>query len=164
LANHIVLFEPQNPHNSGNIARTCAGTNTVLHFILPLGFDMKDKQLKRAGLDYWESVEIHYHQTFSEFLCEIDTSRLFVVSNQGEEIYSDKNYSETGDYYFLFGNESGKLPENSTSANHLCVPMNNTHIEALNLSNMAALVIFEVLRQQGFPTMALSYDNEKIER
>ena len=120
MTNHIVLFEPLFPANTGNIARTCAGTDTVLHLIKPLGFSTDDKHMKRAGLDYWDKVKVVYHDDLVAFLDSIDLDHLYIVSKFAERDYSEVNYT----------------------------------IRALNLSNTAAIVIYEALRQQGFPNLA----------
>ena len=105
MTNHIALFEPLMPANTGNIARTCAGTDTALHLIEPLGFKIDDKHLKRAGLDYWDSVDITYHADLQEFLASIpDLNQLYLVSKFADHDYSDVDYSDTSkDHYFLFG-------------------------------------------------------------
>ncbi|GLB47030.1 putative tRNA (cytidine(34)-2'-O)-methyltransferase [Philodulcilactobacillus myokoensis] len=156
MTNHIVLFEPLMPSNTGNIARTCAGTDTVLDLIKPLGFSVDDKHLKRAGLDYWNKVNIHYHDNLPAFMKSMKPkSKLFLVSKFAEKDYTENNYSNhiDGDYYFMFGKETTGLPEPFMRKNQekaIRIPQDDTHIRALNLSNSCAIVIFEVLRQQNF--------------
>lgn len=155
MANHIVLFEPLMPANTGNIARTCAGTNTVLHLIEPLGFSTDDKYLKRAGLDYWDKVKVIYHKNLPAFMATLKaTDHLYLVSKFAPQSYCDVNYSDTNeDHYFLFGKETTGLPEAFMRQNEekcIRIPQNDDHIRALNLSNTAAIVIYEVLRQQQF--------------
>lgn len=155
MTNHIVLFEPLMPANTGNIARTCAGTDTKLHLIKPLGFSVDDKHMKRAGLDYWDKVDITYHENLPEFIASIpDINKLFIVSKFASKDYSSPDYSAaTGDYYFLFGKETTGLPEpfmRQYPENAIRIPQDDTKIRALNLSNSAAIVIYEVLRQQDF--------------
>ncbi|MCC5890444.1 MAG: tRNA (cytidine(34)-2'-O)-methyltransferase, partial [Alkalibacterium sp.] len=132
MTNHIVLFEPQIPANTGNIARTCAGTNTTLHLIEPLGFKTDDKYLKRAGLDYWEAVDIHYHKNLADFMAYVGNRPLFLISKFAEKVYSDIDYSDTTkDYFFLFGKETTGLPEEfmrDHAEKCLRIPMDDTHV------------------------------------
>ena len=171
MRNHIVLFEPLMPANTGNIARTCAGTNTVLHLIKPLGFTINDKTVKRAGLDYWDKVEIVYHDNLPAFLETVpNIDRLFVVSKFAPKSYTEADYTKNendDDNYFLFGKETTGLPEAFMRKYEQCairIPQNDEHIRALNLSNSAAIVIYEALRQQSFPGLEMShlYDNDKL--
>ncbi|UQS86428.1 tRNA (cytidine(34)-2'-O)-methyltransferase [Nicoliella spurrieriana] len=156
MTNHIVLFEPLMPANTGNIARTCAGTDTVLDLIEPLGFSVDDKHLKRAGLDYWNKVNINYHHNLPDFIKGIKPdSKLFLVSKFAEQDYTQPDYSEMikGDFYFLFGKETTGLPEmfmRNNAEKAIRIPQDDSHIRALNLSNTCAIVIYEVLRQQQF--------------
>ena len=153
MTNHIVLFEPQIPANTGNIARTCAATNTPLHLIEPLGFSTDDKQLKRAGLDYWHDVEIYYYQNIEEFLKKVQQSSVHLITKLAEKTYDAINYADEEDHYFIFGKETTGLPEGLMQKyEHQClrVPMNDDHVRSLNLSNVAALVVYEALRQQEF--------------
>ncbi|MDO4903344.1 MAG: tRNA (uridine(34)/cytosine(34)/5-carboxymethylaminomethyluridine(34)-2'-O)-methyltransferase TrmL [Limosilactobacillus sp.] len=168
MTNHIVLFEPLFPANTGNIARTCAGTNTELHLIKPLGFSTDDKHMKRAGLDYWDKVKITYHEDLPSFLETIpDMNKLYIVSKFANHDYTDVDYTEDGDHYFLFGKETTGLPEQFMRKypdNAMRIPQNDDNIRALNLSNTAAIVIYEALRQQGFPKLARvhTYENDKL--
>ncbi|GAB2495814.1 tRNA (cytidine(34)-2'-O)-methyltransferase [Alkalibacterium psychrotolerans] len=168
MTNHIVLFEPQIPANTGNIARTCAGTNTSLHLIEPLGFKTDDKYLRRAGLDYWEAVDIHYHKSLEDFMAFVDDRPLFLISKFAEKVYSDIDYSDTEkDYFFLFGKETTGLPEEFMRDHPekcLRIPMNDTHVRSLNLSNTANILIYEALRQQDFPSLEKvhTYENDKL--
>lgn len=169
MTNHIVLFEPQIPANTGNIARTCAGTNTVLHLIHPLGFSTDDKQLKRAGLDYWYDVRIVNHDNLDAFLKNTQGKKVFYVTKFAHAVYSDVDYTGEDDVYFVFGKETTGLPEalmQANKANCVRVPMNDEHVRSLNLSNTAALVIYEALRQQGFPNLEKqhTYNTEKAEQ
>lgn len=153
LAIHIVLYQPQIPSNTGNIARTCAATDTVLHLIRPLGFSTDDKMLKRAGLDYWEFVDIHYYDSIEEFFTENDGGEFFFLTKFGQKTYSDFDYSEKEkDYFFIFGRETTGLPEEIRENNKeraLRIPMNN-NVRSLNLSNTAAILVYEALRQQNY--------------
>ncbi|MBD5805955.1 tRNA (uridine(34)/cytosine(34)/5-carboxymethylaminomethyluridine(34)-2'-O)-methyltransferase TrmL [Lactobacillus sp. 0.1XD8-4] len=158
MTNHIVLFEPLFPANTGNIARTCAGTNTELHLIKPLGFSTDDKHMKRAGLDYWDKVKITYHEDLPSFMETIpDIKHLYIVSKFATHDYTDVDYTDEGDHYFLFGKETTGLPERFMQKypeNAVRIPQNDNNIRALNLSNSAAIVIYEALRQQSFPNLA----------
>ena len=154
MTNHIALFEPQIPANTGNIARTCAATNTHLHLIEPLGFQTDDKHLKRAGLDYWNEVHITYHKNLAAFMEVVQNGQLHLITKFGHRVYSDVDYATTeGDHYFLFGKETTGLPEEFMREHEedcLRIPMNDEHVRSLNLSNTAAILIYEALRQQGF--------------
>lgn len=168
MTNHIVLFEPLFPANTGNIARTCAGTNTELHLIKPLGFSTDDKHMKRAGLDYWDKVKITYHDDLPAFLATIpDIEKLYIVSKFANHDYTDVDYTSAGDHYFLFGKETTGLPEafmRKYPENAIRIPQNDDNIRALNLSNSAAIVIYEALRQQSFPNLARvhTYQHDKL--
>lgn len=171
MMNHIVLFEPLIPANTGNIARTCAATNTPLHLIEPLGFSTDDKHLKRAGLDYWHAVDIHYHQDLAVFLAYLakqENAQLHLISKFANQVYSDVNYQDGNQHFFLFGKETTGLPEDFMRENAekcLRIPMNDEHVRSLNLSNTAAMIVYEALRQQGFPNMELThhYDHDKLD-
>ncbi|WP_407371622.1 tRNA (uridine(34)/cytosine(34)/5-carboxymethylaminomethyluridine(34)-2'-O)-methyltransferase TrmL [Carnobacterium sp.] len=169
MTNHIALFEPQIPANTGNIARTCAATNTHLHLIEPLGFQTDDKHLKRAGLDYWNEVHITYHKNLEAFMEVAQNGQLHLITKFGNRVYSDVDYEATeGDHYFLFGKETTGLPEEFMREHEedcLRIPMNDEHVRSLNLSNTAAILIYEALRQQGFKGMELAhhYDNDKLD-
>ncbi|KRN89064.1 tRNA (uridine(34)/cytosine(34)/5-carboxymethylaminomethyluridine(34)-2'-O)-methyltransferase TrmL [Ligilactobacillus ceti] len=162
MANHIVLFEPVMPANTGNIARTCAATNTHLHLIEPLGFSTDDKYLKRAGLDYWDKVQITYHKNLPAFLETLTgEDELYLVSKFAEKTYTERDYRnlETN-HYFLFGKETMGLPElfMQKYAKHcIRIPQNDEHVRSLNLSNTAAIVIYEALRQQDFVNLELQH-------
>lgn len=169
MSNHIVLFEPLMPANTGNIARTCAGTDTVLDLIEPLGFSLDDKHLKRAGLDYWDKVQINRHKSLPDFLATVaDPTHLYLVSKFASKTYVDPDYSDNNnDHYFLFGKETTGLPEpfmRKNAEKAIRIPQDDSHIRALNLSNSAAIVIYEVLRQQNFNNLEQShlYDNDKL--
>ncbi|BCA86409.1 putative tRNA (cytidine(34)-2'-O)-methyltransferase [Enterococcus saigonensis] len=166
--NHIVLFEPQIPANTGNIARTCAATNTPLHLIEPLGFSTDDKHLKRAGLDYWHDVNITYHKDLTAFLAYLGERRLYLITKFANHVYSEVDYTADDEIFLMFGKETTGLPEEFMRENPekcLRIPMNDEHVRSLNLSNTAALVIYEALRQQGFPNLELRhhYENDKLD-
>lgn len=153
MAIHVVLFQPEIPANTGNIARTCAGTDTILHLIRPLGFSTDDKMLKRAGLDYWQHVKIIYHDSLDEFFSSTQGGEYFFITKFGKKPYTTFDYSDVKqDYYFIFGRETKGLPEEVIQNNLercLRIPMND-NIRSLNLSNTAAILIYEALRQQNY--------------
>lgn len=152
LALHVVLYQPEIPANTGNIARTCAATDTTLHLIRPLGFSTDDKMLKRAGLDYWEFVNIKYYDSLDEFFAK-NYGEFYYIETYGEKTYSDYDFSQQDhDYYFMFGKESTGLPKELLAANKdhfLRIPMTK-NVRSLNLSNTAAILVYEALRQQNF--------------
>ncbi|MED1202991.1 tRNA (uridine(34)/cytosine(34)/5-carboxymethylaminomethyluridine(34)-2'-O)-methyltransferase TrmL [Heyndrickxia acidicola] len=156
MANHVVLYQPEIPANTGNIARTCAGTGTKLHLIRPLGFSTDDKMLKRAGLDYWRFVDITYYDSLEEFFIKNEGGKFYYIETFGEKAHSDFDFSNVqADYYFMFGRETTGLPQELIEQNKdycLRIPM-NTNIRSLNLSNTAAILIYEALRQQGYPEL-----------
>ena len=147
---HIVLVEPEIPQNAGNIARTCAATGTHLHMIRPLGFEVTDKYLKRAGLDYWHLVEISYYDSFDELRAKYPDSRFFFFTTKGKHRHSDVSYQE-GDF-LVFGKETKGLPEELLVKNKetcLRIPM-HADARSLNLGNSVAIVLYEALRQTDF--------------
>ncbi|MEH7097849.1 tRNA (uridine(34)/cytosine(34)/5-carboxymethylaminomethyluridine(34)-2'-O)-methyltransferase TrmL [Neobacillus vireti] len=156
MAIHVVLYQPQIPSNTGNIARTSAGTGTQLHLIGPLGFSSEDKMLKRAGLDYWEHVNITYYESLDEFYEKNVGGAFFYITEFGQENYTCFDYSDPAkDYYFIFGSETTGLPTDVIQTNldtAIRVPMNE-NIRSLNLSNTAAILIYEALRQQDYPNL-----------
>ncbi|TMW69897.1 tRNA (uridine(34)/cytosine(34)/5-carboxymethylaminomethyluridine(34)-2'-O)-methyltransferase TrmL [Alteribacter natronophilus] len=150
---HVVLYQPEIPANTGNIARTCAGTNTSLHLIRPLGFSTEDRMLKRAGCDYWPSVKIHYYDSLEHFLEKHSRSELFFIETVGENYYHEREYSDPEkDYFFVFGRETTGLPQEVTERfRERCLKIPQTgNVRSLNLSNTAAILVYEALRQQSF--------------
>lgn len=150
---HIVLLEPEIPQNAGNIARTCAVTNSVLHLIKPLGFSVEDKYLKRAGLDYWNLLDIRYYENFQDFLDKNQGIRLWMATTKAKHVYSNVEYTEND--YIMFGRESAGIPEEilmSHEATTIRIPMMEA-ARSLNLSNSVAIVLYEACRQLGFPGM-----------
>lgn len=146
---NIVLVEPEIPQNTGNIARTCAATGCTLHLVRPLGFEVSDRHLKRAGLDYWKDVEIKYYDSFEE-LKKTTNSRFFYFTTKGLNRYCDVKFEE-GDY-LVFGKETKGLPEELLKANRdfcLRIPMIG-ETRSLNLSNSVAVAVYEGLRQNNF--------------
>ncbi len=150
---HIVLVEPEIPQNTGNIARTCAVTGAALHLVRPLGFSVDDKQLKRAGLDYWNQLDIRYYDSFEEIEQAYPDARFFLLSTHAAKNYADAQYHD-GDF-LVFGKETAGLGEELLSRRRedaFRIPMRNG-LRSLNLSNAVALVVYEALRQNGFPGM-----------
>ncbi|MTI85943.1 MAG: tRNA (uridine(34)/cytosine(34)/5-carboxymethylaminomethyluridine(34)-2'-O)-methyltransferase TrmL [Firmicutes bacterium] len=148
---HIVLVEPEIPGNTGNISRTCAITGTELHLVKPLGFSVDDKHLKRAGLDYWHDLGIHYHENFQEILAQYKNHRFFYATTKAAKTYTSVKYGEND--FLVFGKETTGLPEWLLLANKdtcIRIPM-KTNVRSLNLSNSVAVILFEALRQQEFP-------------
>ncbi|XJZ27957.1 tRNA (uridine(34)/cytosine(34)/5-carboxymethylaminomethyluridine(34)-2'-O)-methyltransferase TrmL [Bacillota bacterium Lsc_1132] len=156
MANHVVLYQPEIPSNTGNIARTCAATDTTLHLIRPLGFSTDDKMLKRAGLDYWEFVNIIYYDSLDEFYEKNQGGEFFYLTKFGQKPHTTFDYSDTTkDYYFIFGRETSGLPKDVIEKNKdaaLRIPMNE-NVRSLNLSNTAAILVYEALRQQNYPNL-----------
>lgn len=150
---NIVLVEPEIPQNTGNIARTCAATGAKLHLVRPLGFEITDKYLKRAGLDYWDKLEIEEHNNLEEFLNKYKpNANMFFVSTKATNCYSDIDYTKHEEIFLLFGKETKGLPENILKDNiekTIRIPMKEG-IRSLNLSNSVSIVIYEVLRQNDF--------------
>jgi tRNA (cytidine/uridine-2'-O-)-methyltransferase len=149
---HVVLVEPEIPPNTGNVARLCAATRTVLHLIEPFGFKLDDKQLKRAGMDYWKQVEWKRWPDWSSFCASLPASaRLWFIEAGGPKIYSDVRFHP--DDYLVFGRETAGLPATLLEIHQeqwLRIPMVNPETRSLNLSNCVALVLYEALRQAGF--------------
>ena len=149
---NIVLVEPQIPQNTGNIARTCAATGARLHIIKPMGFLIDDKKLKRAGLDYWQYLDITYYDGLEDFFSKNDGA-FFYFTTKGQKVYSDAEYPNKA--YLFFGREDKGLPEELLFRNKetaLRLPMEG-EIRSLNLSNTVCVAVYEVLRQWGFPAL-----------
>ena len=151
---NIVLVEPEIPQNTGNIARTCAAIGAKLHLVKPLGFEISDKYLKRAGLDYWDKLEIEEHNNLDAFLEKYkpEENNMFFVTTKGKHCYSDVDYSKLDNIFLLFGKETKGLPENLLTKyidNAIRIPMRKT-LRSLNLSNSVAIAAYEVLRQANF--------------
>ena len=148
---NIVLVEPEIPQNTGNISRTCAATGTALHLVRPLGFEITDKHLKRAGLDYWQYLELYYYDNLGElFAKHYKGDNFYFMSTKGAKVYSDVKFKD-GDF-LIFGKESHGLPEPLLKEHYkhtLRIPMLDK-IRSLNLSNSVALTLYEALRQNGF--------------
>ncbi len=150
---NIVMVEPEIPQNTGNIARTCAATGARLHLVKPLGFDVSDKYLKRAGLDYWNLLDITYYENLQEFFDKTAGGEYFYFSTKGTHVYSDITYLDNA--YLLFGKETKGLPEELLLKNPertLRIPMID-EARSLNLSNSVAIAAYEVLRGWNYPKL-----------
>ena len=154
---NIVMVEPEIPQNTGNIARTCAAIGAKLHLVYPLGFSISEKAVKRAGLDYWDKVEIEEHESFDVFLEKYkpEENNMFFATTKGKNVYSEPNYSEFDEVFILFGKETKGIPEDILQKyinQTIRIPMKPT-LRSLNLSNSVAIVAFEVLRQKQFENL-----------
>ena len=150
---NIVLVEPQIPQNTGNVARTCAATGARLHIVKPMGFEIDDKKLKRAGLDYWYLLDITYYDNFADFFEKNKDGEFFYFTTKGKKIHSDAKYPDNA--YIVFGREDAGLDEGLLHDNpDSCVrlPM-IPEARSLNLSNTVAIATYEVLRQWGYPEL-----------
>lgn len=151
---NIVMVEPEIPQNTGNIARTCAAIGAKLHLVYPLGFLLDDKYLKRAGLDYWDKLEIEKHDSLEKFLAKYkpEENNMFFASTKSKQCYSDVDYSKMDEVFILFGKETKGLPEDLLKKymnRDIRIPMKDT-LRSLNLSNSVAIIAYEVLRQADF--------------
>ena len=151
---NVVLVEPEIPQNTGNIARTCAATGGKLHLVHPLGFSIDEKHLKRAGLDYWDKLEIEEHISFNKFLEKYppEKNNMFFVTKKGKHVYSEDVFTNLNEVFVLFGKETKGLPEDILQkylSKTIRIPMKE-HLRSLNLSNSVAIVVYEILRQNNF--------------
>ena len=163
MALNIVLFEPEIPANTGNIGRTCVATGTRLHLIEPLGFRLNEKSIKRAGMDYWEHLDVTRYINFEDFLEKNPGAKIYMATTKGQHVYSDVNYEP--DCYIMFGKESAGIPEEilvKHPDNCIRIPM-LSEIRSLNLSNSVAVVLYEALRQNNFSHMKLEGQLTKYE-
>ena len=154
---HIVLVEPEIPQNTGNIARTCAIIGAKLHLVKPLGFEISDKYLKRAGLDYWDKLDMEVHESFDDFLKKYnpENSNMFFVTTKGKHCYTEVDYPKFEEVFMLFGKETKGLPEDILKqylGNTVRIPMRE-NFRSLNLSNSVAIVAYEMLRQDEFKNL-----------
>lgn len=151
---NVVMVEPEIPQNTGNIARTCAATDSKLHLVHPLGFSISDKYLRRAGLDYWDKLEIEEHDSLSAFLKKYkpEEHNIFYASTKAKRCYSNVDFSNMEEVFILFGKETKGLPEDLLKKyieNTIRIPMKG-ELRSLNLSNSVAIIVYEVLRQANF--------------
>jgi len=153
MALHIVLVEPEIPPNTGNIARSCAATGSVLHLVKPLGFSIDDKTVRRAGLDYWPYVKLEVHESLMDFMNKYGDRRMFLATTKGGTAYADVKFRDED--MLLFGKETAGLPRDFIEARKdmaIRIPMvEETALRSLNLSNSVNIILFEALRQMGFP-------------
>ena len=150
---NIVLVEPEIPNNTGNISRTCAVTGSSLHLVRPLGFSTDDKHLKRAGLDYWQYLDLHYYDSFDEVLQTYPNGRFFFATTKAKRFYNDISFQK--DDFLVFGKETAGLPKAILEAypeQIIRIPMGKD-IRSLNLANSVAIILYEALRQQGWPNL-----------
>jgi len=151
---NIVLFEPEMPANTGNIGRTCVAAGARLHLIRPLGFRLNEKMIKRAGLDYWEHLDVTVYDDYWDFLRKNPDAKIYMATTKAHKVYTEVNYEP--DAYIMFGKESAGIPEEILVENEetcIRIPMLD-EIRSLNLSNSVAIVLYEALRQQGFTAMS----------
>ena len=155
---NIVMVEPEIPQNTGNIARTCAITGAKLHLVHPLGFEISDKAVKRAGLDYWDKLEIEEHDSLEKFLEKYPPEKynMFFATTKGKNVYSDIDYSQMEEVFVLYGKETKGLPEwlleRYLNTKTIRIPMLPT-LRSLNLSNSVCVITYEILRQKNFENM-----------
>ena len=154
---NIVMVEPEIPQNTGNIARTCAAIGAKLHLVHPLGFSISEKAVKRAGLDYWDKLEIEEHISFSEFLNKYkpEENNMFFATTKGKHVYSEPDYSKMDEVFLLFGKETKGLPEDILQKyidKTIRIPMKK-NLRSLNLPNSVSIVLYEVLSQKDFENL-----------
>lgn len=153
MAIHVVFVEPEIPPNTGNIARTCAATDSVLHLVKPLGFSLEEKQLRRAGLDYWPYVKLEVHESLDDFMEKYGDRRLWLATTKGGKFYTEADFQDED--MILFGKETAGLPRPFIDAHKeqaIRIPMSeSTRLRSFNLSNAANIILFEALRQLDFP-------------
>ena len=152
---NIVLLEPEMPANTGNIGRTCVATNSRLHLIEPLGFQLNEKMLKRAGLDYWDKLDVTVYSDYQDFLDKNPGAKIYMATTKAHKVYTEPEYEP--DCYIMFGKESAGIPEEillDNQENCVRIPMWGD-IRSLNLSNSVSIVLYEALRQNGFEKMQM---------
>lgn len=160
---HIILYQPEIPANTGNIGRTCVATGSGLHLIEPLGFRLNEKSIKRAGMDYWEHLDVTRYVNFAEFKEKHPGVKIWYATTKAKHMYTEVSYGP--DDYLMFGKESAGIPEEMLLENEeycIRIPMQE-QIRSLNLSNSAAIVLYEALRQNGFADMELTGKLHKLE-
>lgn len=155
MAINIVLYQPEIPQNTGNIARTCAITGSRLHLIKPLGFSVDDKHLKRAGLDYWHLLDVHIYENADEFFSKNPQGDFYISTTKGSKVYTEMKYED--ECFIIFGKETAGLPKEIHERfrdKGIKIPMiANSDARSLNLSNSVNIVVYEILRQLDFPGM-----------
>ncbi len=159
---NIVLHQPEIPANTGNIGRTCVATGTVLHLIEPLGFRIGEKELKRAGMDYWKDLDVRRYMNFEEFLEKNPNAKIWMATTKAKQVYSDVKFGP--DDYIMFGKESAGIPEEilvDYEDSCIRIPMLD-QIRSLNLSNSVAIVLYEALRQQNYESMQLAGELHRL--
>lgn len=159
---NIVLYEPEMPMNTGNIGRTCVATNTRLHLIEPLGFRLGDKEVKRAGLDYWPRLDVTVYSDYEDFLERNPGAKIYMATTKAKRVYTDISYEP--DCYIMFGPESRGIPEEMLVENRkncMRIPMWG-ETRSLNLSNSVAVILYEALRQNGFERMTMEGELQRM--
>lgn len=159
---HVILHQPEIPSNTGNIGRTCVATGSSLHLIEPLGFKLNEKEIKRAGMDYWEQLDVKRYINFGEFREKNPDARIWMATTKAKRIYTEAEFS--ADDYIMFGKESAGIPEEIlVDYEETCIriPMLD-EIRSLNLSNSVAVVLYEALRQNRFPGMRLKGELHRL--
>lgn len=159
---HIVLHQPEIPANTGNIGRTCAATGTCLHLIEPLGFRLNEKEIKRAGMDYWERLNVSRYMNFDEFKSLHPKAKIWMATTKAKHVYTEVSYGP--DDFIMFGKESAGIPEEilvDYEKTCIRIPM-FPEIRSLNLSNAAAIVLYEALRQQKFAQLQLQGELHRL--
>lgn len=152
---NIVLFEPEIPANTGNIGRTCVATGAKLHLIEPLGFNLSEKEIKRAGLDYWKDLDVTIYKNYEDFLAKNPNAKIYMATTKARHVYTEVSYEP--DCFIMFGKESAGIPEEILLQNKdtaIRIPMIG-EIRSLNLSNSVAVVLYEALRQNNFDHMRM---------
>jgi len=153
---HVVLVEPEIPQNTGNIVRTCAASGARLHLVKPLGFFVRDRHLRRAGLDYWNDAEVTYHDGLEAFLGDVAGGRLAFFSRKAARTYDRLDWPERSDLYLVFGKESTGLPDDLLAGNadrSFRIPM-TSGVRSLNLAGAVSVVVYDLLRRKGFPGLS----------
>lgn len=159
---HIILHQPEIPANTGNIGRTCVATGTSLHLIEPLGFRLNEKEIKRAGMDYWEKLTVDRYMNFNEFREKHPDARIWMATTKAKRLYTEVSFD--ADDYIMFGRESAGIPEEilvDHEENCIRIPM-LPDIRSLNLSNSVAIVLYEALRQQNFSGLQLEGELHRL--
>ena len=160
---NIVLFEPEIPANTGNIGRTCVATGTRLHLIEPLGFQLNEKAIRRAGMDYWKELDVTTYIDYEDFLARNPHAKIYMATTKGRQVYSDVSYEP--DCYLMFGKESAGIPEEILAKHEqscVRIPMMG-ETRSLNLSNSVAIVLYEALRQNRFDHMKLEGELHRLQ-